>query len=357
MAFFGKEKKEVIESCVGVDIGSYAIKVLQVKKDVNQIHLETYGELELAAYDALPPGSISNIGEEKTITALRDLFLASQITATKVVFAIPMTECFLTAITIPRVSDKELASLLPLEARKYLPMPISEVKLNYWRIELGNKVSDTKDTIMIAAVKNSTFELYERYAKRLGLKDYSFEIESLSQARMVLHSLTKEKNILAVDIGGKTSFVNYLKDSNLRETQVIQKGSYNNTFQISKVLGLSIDVAEEAKRVFGYFGDDSSPHLAEVMGLASFPLFDEIKSLLLRYERKYSIIIEKVVLTGGGALSKDIQKVLSQFLEKEIVILDVFQGLSLPANLKEMLKDENQDYAVSAGLALKNYFK
>ncbi len=131
MALFSKDKKEVIESCAGVDIGSYAIKVLQVKKDTNQIHLETYGELELAAYDALPPGSISNIGEEKTIQAMKDLLLASKITAEKFVFAIPMQECFITSITIPRVSDKELASIIPLEARKYLPMPISEVKLNY----------------------------------------------------------------------------------------------------------------------------------------------------------------------------------------------------------------------------------
>lgn len=131
MALFAKDKQEVIESCVGVDLGSYAIKVLQVKKDTNQIHLETYGELELAAYDALPPGSIANLGEEKTIQALKDLLLASKVSAKKFVFSIPMSECFITSINIPRVSDKELAGIIPLEARKYLPMPISEVKLNY----------------------------------------------------------------------------------------------------------------------------------------------------------------------------------------------------------------------------------
>ena len=87
--------------------------------------------------------------------------------------------------------------------------------------------------------------------------------------------------MLAVDIGGKISFASFIYEGNVRATNIIQKGSYDNTFQISKVLSLSIDVAEEAKRVFGYLGDDSSPHLAEVMGLASFPLFDEIKHLYL----------------------------------------------------------------------------
>ncbi len=210
---------------------------------------------------------------------------------------------------------------------------------------------------MIAAVKNNTFEMYERYVKKLGIRDYSFEIESLSQARVVLNNFTKEKFILTVDIGAKSSFISFIKNGYIQETRIIQKGSYDNTFQISKILGLSIDVAEEAKRIFGYLGDDSSPHLAEVMGLASFPLFDEIKSHLLRYERNYSIIIEKVVITGGGALVKGIQKILSEFLEKEVVLLNVFSQLTLPDNIKEELSKGNQNYAIATGLALKNYFK
>lgn len=357
MALFGADKKEITESCVGVDIGTYAIKLLQVKKDANQIHLETYGELEMAAYDALPPGSLANIGEDKMIQALKDLFLAAKITAEKFVFSIPIQDCFVSSITIPKVSDKELASLLPIEVRKYLPLPISEVKLNYWRTELGDKVSGKDDTIMIAAVKNSTFDLYERYAKKLGLKDYSFEIESLSQARIILQNLKNEKAILCVDIGGKISFASLVYEGNVRATNIIQKGSYDNTSQIAKVLSLPLDVAEEAKRVFGYLGDDSSPHLAEVMVLASFPLFDEIKHLLLGHERKYNIIIEKVVLTGGGALQKGIKDILSEFLNKEVVLLDIFSNLSMPENLRNIIDESNEKYAVATGLALKNYFK
>ncbi len=356
MALFNSDKKEITESYVGIDIGTYAIKILQTKKTADKIYLETYGELEMAAYDALPPGSIANIGEDKIIKALKDLFLAAKITAEKFVFSIPMQDCFISSITIPKVSDKELASLLPIEARKYLPIPISEVKLNYWRVELGDKVSDKDDIIVLAAVKNSTFDLYERYAKKIGLKDYTFEIESLSQARIIMQNLKNEKYIFCVDIGGKISFASLLYEGNLRATNIIQKGSYDNTSQIAKVLSLTIDVAEEAKRVFGYLGDESSPHLAEVMGLASFPLFDEIKHLLLGYERKYNIIIEKVVLTGGGALQKGIKDILSEFLNKEVVLLDLFSNLSMPENLRESVDENNEKYAIATGLAIKNYF-
>ncbi|MEA4910481.1 Cell division protein FtsA [bioreactor metagenome] len=350
-----KDKRNVVESCVGVDIGTYAIKVMQIRKDSNQIHLETYGELEMAAYDALPPGSLANLGEEKTVTAIRDLFTAAKITSSKGVFAIPMQDCFITSITIPKVSDAELNSLIPIEARKYLPIPISEVQLNYWRTEVNFRTEDKEDTIVIAAVKNDTFNLYNRYAKKLGFKDFSFEIESLSQARIVADYFKDEKPMLCIDIGGKYSFATLLHKNIVRDTNLIRKGSYDNTSQISKVLGLSMDVAEGAKRVFGYLGDASSPHLAEVMGLASFPLFDEIKYLLLNYERKYNIIIERVVLSGGGALQKGIKDILSEFLKKEVILLDPFSSIVLPENLKEVLLENDDKYAVASGLALRDY--
>jgi Tfp pilus assembly PilM family ATPase len=107
--------------------------------------------------------------------------------------------------------------------------------------------------------------------------------------------------------------------------------------------------------VFGYLGDDSSPHLAEVMGLASFPLFDEIKHLLLNYERKYNIMIERVVLSGGGALQKGIKDILSEFLKKEVILLDPFSSVVLPENLKEVLLENDDKYAVASGLALRDY--
>jgi type IV pilus assembly protein PilM len=349
------KKNQEIESFAGLDIGSYAIKVLQIRHDGDQIHLETYGELEMAAYDSLPPGSISNIGEEKMVQAIKDLFLASKITANKIVFSIPMQDCFISSISIPKVSDKELASLVPIEARKYLPVPVSEVKLNYWKGETS-KENPNQDVIIMAAVKNETFDLYNRYASKLGLKDFSFEIEALSGARMVLRQIKINEPILHIDIGGKSSFVTLIHNGIVKTTNLIQKGSYDNTSQISKVLGVGIDVAEEAKRIFGYLGDDSSPHLGEVMGLASYPLFDEIKHLLFQHERKYNVNINKVVLSGGGALQKGIQKFLSEFLEREIVLADPFSDFILPSNLKDILKKEDEKYTVAAGLAIKNLF-
>ena len=90
------------------------------------------------------------------------------------------------------------------------------------------------------------------------------------------------------------------------------------------------------------------------MALASYPLFDEVKHLLLQHERKYNINIEKVVLSGGGSLQKGLKKLLSEFLEREIILIDSFSDFVLPSNLKEVLKDEDGKYGIASGLAMKN---
>ena len=63
--FKSEDKEDKVSA--GLDIGTYSIKALQLRRSADQLHLETYGELEMAAYDSLPPGSITNIGEEKLV--------------------------------------------------------------------------------------------------------------------------------------------------------------------------------------------------------------------------------------------------------------------------------------------------
>jgi len=365
MSLFGKsdniQNNQSTESFVGIDIGTYAIKVLQIRKTADQIHLETYGELEMAAYDSLPLGSVSNLGEQKVIQALRDLFTAAKITARNVIFGISMSSCFISSINIPKVSDQELQSLIPIEARKYLPIPVSEVQINYWRAAINNQsnnpnnnINNTEDIIIIAAVKNDTLDMYKRYATALGLENISLEIESLAGARIAGKGFDRNQALLYVDIGGRISSVTFIHQGLVKSTNIIQHGSYRNTDQISKVLGIAMDIAEKTKRLFGYFGDDSSPHLREVMGLASYPLFDEISHLSLKYERQYNINIDKIILSGGGSLTLGIQDVASEFLKKEIILADPLKDLILPENVKLVANTMAQKYTVAAGLAIKN---
>ena len=70
------------KSVVGVDIGSSAIKIVQIKKEKGKAVLENYGELALGPSAGLEIGRATNLPQEKILAALKDLLQETKINAT-----------------------------------------------------------------------------------------------------------------------------------------------------------------------------------------------------------------------------------------------------------------------------------
>ena len=121
------------ESVVGVDIGASSIKVVQLKKEKGKAALETYGELSLGPYASGPAGSPTNLSSEVLANALKDVFRESQITSSDVAVSIPAASSLIFILELPgSQSEKDLREIVPIEARRYIPVPISEVSLDWW---------------------------------------------------------------------------------------------------------------------------------------------------------------------------------------------------------------------------------
>ena len=55
------------------------------------------------------------------------------------VASIPSFSTFTTTIEMPYLSERELAKALPFEARKYIPIPLNEVVLDWSIIDILNQ--------------------------------------------------------------------------------------------------------------------------------------------------------------------------------------------------------------------------
>ncbi len=339
---------------LGVDIGQSTIKVVQLRLEKEKVFLETYGEIALGPYSGFEPGQAVALGDEKILQALEDLFKASKITTRNGVFSIESSSAFISMIEIPNVGDADLKTIIPLEARKYLPIPVSEVQLDFWRLPSGG-VEDTeakkRTQVVLAAVKNTTLEKYQRYAVKLGLENPMFEIEGFSFMRS---SLRGDQTIqLFLDIGSQYTTVLLIQAGIILDLHVVSHGSQNSTIQIARALALPVGTAEETKRKFGYLGDVSNPFLQEVMQLSSYPLFGEVARLLLTYERKYNQVVEGIVIGGGGARTPGIVEAIKETIHTPVRIATPFDQIEVPAFLKDMITTIGPSYMVAVGLALK----
>src|SRR4051812_9943942 len=122
-------KKE--SSVLGVDIGSSAIKVVQIKKKRGRAVLETYGELALGPYAGIEVGRATQLPADKIIEAVKDILRESKTTTGSCGAALPLSSSLITFLSIPPVPEKQIADVVAIEARKYIPVPLSEVLLDY----------------------------------------------------------------------------------------------------------------------------------------------------------------------------------------------------------------------------------
>ncbi len=353
------------DSVIGLDIGSAVLKVVQVRKESGRAVLETYGELSLGPYGGLDVGRATNLPPEKIAEAVKDLFREANITASSVSIALPLSSTLLTFVDFPSMDDDKLAKMVPLEARRYIPVPISEVTLDWMilpksaedkekekALEGGKKSVVEKVSVMIVAIHNQILNKYQEVIAKTGLLNPSFEIEVYSTIRSTLgHDMS---SVMMLDMGAGITKVAMVEQGIIKNVHMISRGSQEITVALSHSLNVSITQAEKMKREIGLMGQDiDTQKVSEIVESVVQYIFMEANRILLAYQTKNNKTVSKIILTGGGVLLKGLPEYAKKWLEAEIVFGDSFSKLEYPAFLSPVLQEAGPEFSVAIGLALK----
>src|SRR5689334_22702955 len=166
-------------SALGIDIGTSSIKVVQLQKKGDKAVLDTYGELSLGPYGGVSVGQSTNLPVEKIIQAVNDVLAEKEVGVTTKTagLAIPFKASLLSIVQMPALPEKELASMIAIEARKYIPVPISEVTID-WSIVPKNETEDEapadqgqpkKLDILLVAIHNNIIDQYKEIVAKANI--------------------------------------------------------------------------------------------------------------------------------------------------------------------------------------------
>lgn len=358
------------ESVVGIDIGTAFIKVVQLKKKKGAAVLETYGELAVGPYAGFSVGQAAVLDTEKLSAALNDLFKEANVTTKIAGIAMPLSTALLPVIEMPALGERELAKMIPIEARKYIPVPIGEVTLD-WQIvpkapdaprdsysdagggmpgqEEGARIE--KVEVLVAAIHNEAINRYRDIIRRNELQKTFLEIETFS----ALRSTSREHMapVMLVDFGASSAKVVVAERGVVRSTHIVNKGSQDITLALSRSMGISASRAESIKREVGLSTDDKDKDVYGTIMVILDNILAEAGRVIFNYERKYNKTIKKVIFTGGGALLKGFQPLAQKQLETEVILGDPFSKVATPAFLEPVLKSAGPEFAVAIGAALR----
>lgn len=342
---------------IGLDIGSASVKIVQLRFEKERALLETYGEVAAGPYHDEPAGKAVSLGEDRLGEMIGDVWRESGARAHKVIAGIPLPSSFVTFVDLPHMSEKELARAIPFEARKYIPLPLSEVEIDWWPVSpLARKEEEGVEslTVLLAAVQKETVNAYQRVVKKAQLSLAGFEIEIFSVARVAASALPlRGSPLIVVDIGATHTKTAIIDRGALRMARAIDKGSQAWTLALMHALGVDFERAEAMKRELGIQKRPETEQIRKALLPLIDAIFDEIRRFQGEYERKYQRAIDKIVLAGGGALLPGLLDYAIEHFRREVFFTDAFASVSYPPLLSPVVSQLGAPFAQAVGLALR----
>ncbi|MDP3882575.1 MAG: type IV pilus assembly protein PilM [Candidatus Staskawiczbacteria bacterium] len=353
----------------GLDINDSSFKIIKLKKRHGFLRPVSFNEKEI-------PQGIVNDGiiqdEDAFVKNLKEALSSvkgEKLKTKYVVCSLPEEKSFSQVIQMPKMEMEELKSAVPFEAENYIPLPANQMYLGFRKIISDADHLDHLD-ILIVAIEKTLVDSYLACLKKAGLMPLALEVETQSIARALIKSKTSLAPVALIDFGSDTTDFIVYSGRSVRFTSSISTSSEQVTKAISEELGISSKEAEHMKVKYGLESEGPS-HRAKAVSKAVKPVLYELIAGIQKYLDYYSghdfhehlakdnskkNKIEKIILSGGGANLKGINKFLSEKISMPVEFGNPL--INFPNIKKGVLPEFQKNYlsfATAIGLALRGY--
>jgi type IV pilus assembly protein PilM len=342
---------------VGVDIGTHSIKVVRLKQKGRGYQLLNFGLMPLPP-ETIVDGNI--VDTEGLVEAIRNLMRMEKITSKEVATAISGQSVIVKRIRVPQMTEKELTEAIQGEAEQHIPFEISDVNIDFQVLPAGREEDERADNqmeVLLVAAKKAKIRDYTNLLTAAGLNPVVVDIDVFALENEYEVATGQEAGVVAlVDIGATTMNINILKAGYTLFQRDISIGGNRYTTAIQKDLNMSYDQAEALKMGIGVSDKRTQEEVLAIMASVSEEIGEEIqRSFEFFRTTAADEVIDRMVISGGCAKIKGLDRFLSNRLGLPVSVADPFRGLYYSEKFfdPEYLHDMAPVAAVSVGLALR----
>lgn len=333
---------------LGIDIGSSTIKIVQLRDVKGVPTLETYGELQLGPYEGIDLGRNTHLHPQKTIEALIDILREAGATSKDASFALSYNSSFTTTISVPTIDQTKIGAMIPVEARKYIPVSLNKVSLDWFPLTLNEETKET--TVLISAIYTEALSRYESIMRGSGLNPIGSEIEMFSSIRSILSP--KDEVVVILDCGALSTRMHIVKRGLVGKTHSVLLSGVELTRTLAETLQIEFKDAEDLKRSVGLYGTEDDPRIQKTL----IPVLErglrELHTVMRRYEESESVSVEKILLCGSGALLSGLPEYIQDMFSRPVGVATPFSKVAYPAFLEDTLHAAGPSFAIAVGVAL-----
>jgi len=279
-------------------------------------------------------------------------------TSTPVATALCGHHVIVKRISLPVMSDAELAESIHWEAEQYIPFDIDDVNLDYQILEGSSLSGEGNMDVLLAAAKRDKINDYIGVVNQAGLNPQAVDIASfaMQNAFEANYEFESDQVVALVDIGSAVSSISVLHGGSSVYWRDINIGGNQYTDAIQKELNLSAEQAEQLKRgeeIDGIPYERVQPTLSAVtddIGTEIQKTLDFFKQISATDQA-----LDRLYLTGGTAQIVHMKESLAERLGTQVELFNPFRKIP-PASKEasaELINEMMPTASVAVGLALR----
>lgn len=353
MALFGKKK-----GLVGVDIGSSAIKAVELKqggKGGAEYQLVNIG-IESLPPEAIVDGAIMDSGA--VIDAVQRVFSAQKIKTAEVATSVSGNSVIVKKISLPQMTPEELQESIHWEAEQYIPFDIQDVNLDYEVLDFGTgQDSQGSMEVLLVAAKKDKIADYTNVIAQAGKTPAIVDVDvfALQNAFEANYGFEPTAVVAILNAGASAVNINILTGPQSVFTRDVSIGGNAFTEAVQRELNLPYEAAEILKKGQDVDGATFEDARAVLRAMTDNVLLEVEKTFDFFKATAASERIDRIMLCGGASRVDGFAESLRERFDTEVERFDPFRQVTCDAGKLgiESVDDLAAVSAVALGLALR----
>lgn len=348
LGLFGKRSKNI----VGVDIGSSSIKILELRKRGDGFYAEKIGFSPLSS-EAIVEGAIMDASI--VVETISGLLNQLNIKNPNVGISISGHSVIIKKISLPIMSQEELAESIKWEAESYVPFNIEEVNLSYQY--LGDEPDGQNMSLLLVVAKKDKVSDYTSVISQCGRTVVLVDVDAfaLQNCYETIYGVPSNEKVALINIGASVMNFNVLIDGQSSFWRDITFGGNQYTEAIMKEFSLTAEQAETLKKGEAVAGH-SYEEIIPICNLVTEELCSELRKTLdfccssLQIDK-----VDRIVLSGGTCKVVNLSSLVQQKLQVPVEILNPFSRIKYNEALYDpaWVNDIGPAFAIATGLAIR----
>lgn len=347
-----------MKSVVGLDIGSYAIKAVELKpvsKDnPPQFQIRKIGYEQLP-HDAIVDGMI--IDTPAVVETIKMVFDTNKISNKKVAISIAGNSVIIKKIALPAMESEELAESIIWEAKHNIPYPYEETSVDYATLTSSNKGDEQSTDILLVAAKKDTISNYSTAVSQAKKRLTAIEVDLFALQNcyeLNYPDMFSSKNVALINLGANITNVVIVEKGSPQLFRDLHLGGLHFAEEMSKELNISFDSAE--KLLKGIPSDDLDEEKFEVVVNMNIEnIISELEKIISFFEagERENKRIDHILLGGGLSQIPNLVKKMEESFQINTELLNPFRRISHgKENIDTIYLEEMASlFSIATGLA------